>query len=68
MQEIIDMGIDGFAPVIINIVPLPSILPLLGLADTTHEQKELGSNSSLDPIEKRDRFKLRDHQQVNLLN
>ena len=29
--ELIDAGIDGFAPVIINITPLPSILPLLGL-------------------------------------
>ena len=31
LQELIDAGIDGFAPVIINITPLPSVLPLLGL-------------------------------------
>jgi hypothetical protein len=31
LQEIIDAGIDGFAPIIINITPLPSVLPLLGL-------------------------------------
>ena len=31
IQEMINMGIDGFAPVIINLVPLPSVLPLLGL-------------------------------------
>lgn len=31
LQEIIDAGIDGFSPVIINITPLPSVLPLLGL-------------------------------------
>ncbi|MBI5023434.1 MAG: hypothetical protein HZC18_00315 [Candidatus Omnitrophica bacterium] len=30
LQELIDAGIDGFAPVIINITPLPSVLPLLG--------------------------------------
>jgi len=37
IQEIIDMGITGFAPVIINLTPLPSILPLLGLAPQKEE-------------------------------
>ncbi len=37
LQEIIDAGIDGFAPVIINIVPLPSVLPLLGLEPRKEE-------------------------------
>lgn len=32
--------IKGFAPVIINIVPLPSILPLLGLEDEEEEVEE----------------------------
>jgi len=42
IQAIIDMGITGFAPVIINLTPLPSILPLLGLAPK-EEEYELSS-------------------------
>ncbi len=41
IQQIIDMGIDGFAPVIINIVPLPSVLPLLGLEPRKEEEFEI---------------------------
>jgi len=39
VQEMIDMGITGFAPVIINFVPLPSVLPLLGLAPAIKEEE-----------------------------
>ncbi|MBI5149751.1 MAG: hypothetical protein HZA28_03155 [Candidatus Omnitrophica bacterium] len=39
LQEIIESGIDGFAPVIINITPLPSVLPLLGLEPATKEEQ-----------------------------
>jgi len=42
LQNIIDLGITGFAPVIINITPLPSVLPLLGLAPR-EEEYELSS-------------------------
>ena len=38
LQELIDAGIDGFAPVIINITPLPSVLPLLGLEPANKEE------------------------------
>ena len=38
LQDIIDAGIDGFAPVIINITPLPSVLPLLGLEPAKKEE------------------------------
>lgn len=40
LQEIIESGIDGFAPVIINIVPLPGVLPLLGLEPRKEEEGE----------------------------
>lgn len=48
LQKIIDAGIDGlvpsevegFAPVIINITPLPSVLPLLGLEPRKKEDVE----------------------------
>ena len=43
LQQIIDAGIDGFAPVIINMTPLPSVLPLLGLEPT----------STINPLTKR---------------
>ncbi|MBI5149651.1 MAG: hypothetical protein HZA28_02625 [Candidatus Omnitrophica bacterium] len=39
LQELIDTGIDGFAPVIINITPLPSVLPLLGLEPQRKEDE-----------------------------
>ena len=41
VQTMIDMGITGLAPVIINFVPLPSILPLLGLEPKREEDFEL---------------------------
>jgi len=43
VQEIIDMGITGFTPVIINLTPLPSVLPLLGLAPQRDEEFEVSS-------------------------
>ena len=43
IQEIIDAGITGFAPEIINITPLPSVLPLLGLAPHRDEGSEVFS-------------------------
>jgi hypothetical protein len=45
IQEIIDAGIDGFAPVIINLTPLPSVLPLLGLEPRKEEEMELSQAS-----------------------
>ena len=39
LQELIESGIDGFAPVIINITPLPSVLPLLGLEPQRKEDE-----------------------------
>lgn len=39
VQMMIDMGITGFAPVIISITPLPSVLPLLGLAPKREEEE-----------------------------
>lgn len=41
VQEIKGMNIEGFTPVIINITPLPSILPLLGLQPQREEELEL---------------------------
>ncbi len=48
LQELIDLGIDGFAPVIINITPLPSVLPLLGLDPATKEEEPLELSASSD--------------------
>ncbi len=51
IQSIIDMGIDGFAPVIINLTPISSILPMLGLAPEEKEsEKELSSLGPMDRI------------------
>ena len=44
VQEIMNMDFDGFVPVIINLTPLPSVLPLLGLAPQREEEEfELSS-------------------------
>jgi len=43
LQDMLDAGITGFTPVIINLVPLPSILPLLGLAPQREEEFEVSS-------------------------
>jgi len=37
INSIIEHGITGFALVIINFMPLPSVLPLLGLAPREEE-------------------------------
>ena len=51
IQPIIDMGIDGFAPVIINLTPISSILPMLGLAPEEKEsEKELSALGPMDRI------------------
>ncbi len=39
-QPIETMHIDGFLPVIINIVPIPNLPMLLGLADTGPDTQE----------------------------
>jgi len=38
IQNILNGGVDGFAPVIINIVPVTNIMPLLGLEPKTREE------------------------------
>ena len=47
MQEFMDMNITGFTPVIINLTPVSSILPLLGLGDAP-EDESIPQLSSLD--------------------
>jgi len=39
VQQIIDAGVAGFAPVFINLTPLPSVLPLLGFAPQKEEKE-----------------------------
>ena len=38
------MDFDGLAPVIINLTPLPSVLPLLGLTPQMEELKPIAEN------------------------
>jgi ADP-ribose pyrophosphatase YjhB (NUDIX family) len=39
MQNMINQGVDGFAPVIINLTPINSIMPLLGLEPRIREDE-----------------------------
>jgi phosphohistidine swiveling domain-containing protein len=50
LQEIIDAGVTGFAPVIINLTPIHSLLPLLGLEpdDPADRREELYEVSSVN--------------------
>jgi len=40
-EPMLNMQIDGFAPIIINITPIPSVLPLLGLEPQREEELEV---------------------------
>ncbi len=57
-------NIEGFLPIIINISPITNIPLLLGLSDTDEEEPTDLGFESLDPLEKRDRFKF---EQLSLL-
>jgi len=35
----LNMQIDGFSPIIINITPIPSVLPLLGLEPRSRDDE-----------------------------
>ncbi|MBF0384423.1 MAG: (d)CMP kinase, partial [Candidatus Omnitrophica bacterium] len=43
MQDILNNGIDGFVPVIIDIIPLMNILPILGLEPADKEEFNVSS-------------------------
>jgi len=64
-----NMNIEGFFPIIINISPITNIPLLLGLTETETEEEptDLGFDS-LGPLEKRDRFKVDEPEQLSLLN
>ncbi len=40
LQQIFSSDIDGFKPVIMNITPVPSIFPILGLDPITKEEDQ----------------------------
>ncbi len=42
MEPLLNMDIQGFSPVIIDIVPINSMLPILGLADPTEKGTKFG--------------------------
>ncbi|MBF0523072.1 MAG: UTP--glucose-1-phosphate uridylyltransferase, partial [Candidatus Omnitrophica bacterium] len=50
MEQFKDVPVDNLSPVIINIVPLPSIFPLLGLAEPGKENLE--KKVELSPMDK----------------
>ncbi|MBF0522974.1 MAG: hypothetical protein HQL24_07975, partial [Candidatus Omnitrophica bacterium] len=50
MEQFKDVPIDNLSPVIINIVPIPSIFPLLGLAEPSKENLE--KKAELSPMDK----------------
>jgi len=40
LQDLLDISIDGFAPVITNITPLPTVLPVPGLGPRKKEDAD----------------------------
>jgi len=66
-EQFQNMNIEGFLPIIINISPITNIPLLLGLTDTEEIPTDLGFES-LDPLEKRDRFKFDKPKQLSFLN
>lgn len=67
LQNILEQGVDGFAPIIIDLVPIPSILPLLGLGPA--EKEEEGRQiSRIDPYLSRDPADREDELEMPVLN
>ena len=50
MQPLLDMNITGFAPIIIDIVPLPSIMPVLGLKEIDKDKQRAKGEENIDVI------------------
>ncbi len=45
IQPILDSGVDGFAPVIINLTPINNIMPFLGLEPQNQEKHEMSKRN-----------------------
>jgi len=67
-QNIQPESINGILPVIINIIPVTNFPLLLGLVDQEEDQKDISFDSTLDPMDTKERFKMEEHEQVSLLN
>jgi len=68
-QPIFEMNIEGFAPIIINVTPIPNLPLMLGLIDRNdNAPTDFGYQFDLDPAEKKSRIKAREPEQVSYLN
>ncbi|MBF0385121.1 MAG: aminotransferase class I/II-fold pyridoxal phosphate-dependent enzyme, partial [Candidatus Omnitrophica bacterium] len=66
-QPIMEMKIEGFLPVIINITPVKSLPLLLGLADTK-DNEDYGKEYKDSPMDKKARFEADNYEKVSYLN
>ena len=67
-QPIGEMRIDGFLPIIIDIIPIVNLPLLLGLADSEEDATDPGYEYGFNPRQKIDRFKMPEADQISRLN
>jgi len=51
MEPLLNMDIQGFTPVIIDITPINSVLPILGLADPTEPTIKFGTEEAQEALQ-----------------
>jgi len=67
-QKLQDLNIQGFVPVIINITPITNIPLLLGIADEGPSgQKQATTTDESAPLDRRERFSLRETGELSRL-
>jgi len=62
-----NIRIDGFTPVILNVMPITNVPLLLGIVDT-EDNPVVSDTQSLDPLDKKDRFEFDQPEKLSLLN
>jgi len=70
IQDILDHGVDGFAPVIINFAPITNLLPLLGLEPREPSENGEGESqiSRIDPYLNRDPMNREEELETHVMN
>ena len=62
-----NMKIDGFMPIIINVTPVTNLPMILGLNTLDEEPERADTERDLDPIQKTEKFRVEDVEQVSYL-
>jgi len=64
----LELNLQGFRPIIINITPVPSVYLLLGLLDPENDPDENNYDTRLGPADLRSRLDRTEHKQISVMN